>query len=116
MLRIAINGFGRIGRNVVRALYETGRNHNIQVVAINELADPKGIAHLLKYDTAHGRFKFSVERDDANLIVDGDPIILLNQENIENLPWAELKIDLVLECSGVHDDRASGELHIKQGG
>jgi D-erythrose 4-phosphate dehydrogenase len=115
MLRIAINGFGRIGRNVVRALYETGRNHNIQVVAINELADPKGIAHLLKYDTAHGRFKFSVEREERNLIVDGDPITLLNQENIENLPWAELKIDLVLECSGVHDDRASGELHIKQG-
>ena len=61
MLRIAINGFGRIGRNVVRALYETGRNTQIQVVAINELAEPEGIAHLLKYDTSHGRFAFSVE-------------------------------------------------------
>jgi D-erythrose 4-phosphate dehydrogenase len=115
MLRIAINGFGRIGRNVVRALYETGRNKNIRVVAINELADPKGIAHLLKYDTSHGRFSFSVELNEKNLIVAGDTIALLNEENIARLPWAELNIDLVLECSGVNGDRASGELHIQQG-
>ena len=62
MLRIAINGFGRIGRNVLRALYETGRKQDIQVVAINELAEPEGIAHLLKYDTSHGRFAFAVDR------------------------------------------------------
>jgi D-erythrose 4-phosphate dehydrogenase len=115
MLRIAINGFGRIGRNVVRALYESGRNQNIQVVAINELADPKGIAHLLKYDTAHGRFSFSVELNEKSLIVDGDTIALLNEENIARLPWAELNIDLVLECTGVNGDRASGEQHLQQG-
>ena len=115
MLRIAINGFGRIGRNVLRALHETGRNQGIQVVAINELAEPEGIAHLLKYDTAHGRFSFSVELVDKRLIVAGEPIVLLQHEEIKDLPWAELDIDLVLECSGVHNDRAAGQLHLDQG-
>ena len=115
MLRIAINGFGRIGRNVLRALYETGRNNDIQVVAINELAEPQGIAHLLKYDTSHGRFSFPVELSDKCLKVAGDPIILLQQEDITGLPWAELDIDLVLECSGVHKDREAGQLHLAQG-
>jgi D-erythrose 4-phosphate dehydrogenase len=115
MLRIAINGFGRIGRNVLRALYETGRNQDIQVVAINELAEPEGIAHLLKYDTAHGRFSFSVELVDNRIEVAGEPITLLQREKIEDLPWTELGIDLVLECSGVHNDRAAGQLHLNQG-
>lgn len=115
MLRIAINGFGRIGRNVLRALYETGRNTDIQVVAINELAEPEGIAHLLKYDTSHGRFEFSVELQEQCLVVAGDNIQLLQQEKIENLPWQQLAVDLVLECSGVHDNRAAGELHLQQG-
>lgn len=115
MLRIAINGFGRIGRNVLRALYETGRNQHIQVVAINELAQPEGIAHLLKYDTSHGRFGFSVELAADKLVVAGDNIKLLQQAEIEHLPWDELRIDLVLECTGVHSDRAAGIAHIKQG-
>ncbi|MFT4993472.1 MAG: D-erythrose 4-phosphate dehydrogenase [Paraglaciecola sp.] len=115
MLRIAINGFGRIGRNVLRALYETGRNQSIHVVAINELAEPEGIAHLLKYDTAHGRFSFSVELVDHSLIVAGEPIVLLQHEDINDLPWAGLDIDLVLECTGVHNDRAAGQLHLDQG-
>jgi D-erythrose 4-phosphate dehydrogenase len=115
MLRIAINGFGRIGRNVVRALYETGRNSQIQVVAINELAEPEGIAHLLKYDTSHGRFAFSVKLLQDKLIVAGDEIQLLHREQISCLPWQQLDIDLVLECSGVHNDRAAGQAHIDQG-
>lgn len=115
MLRIAINGFGRVGRNVVRALYETGRNTQIEVVAINELAEPKGIAHLLKYDTSHGRFGFPVDLQAKRLMVAGDEILLLQHENIEDLPWKQLDIDLVLECSGVHNDRAAGQAHIDQG-
>ena len=115
MLRIAINGFGRVGRNVVRALYETGRNRHIQVVAINELAEPEGIAHLLKYDTAHGRFAFSVALQQDKLVVAGDKIQLLHQAEITGLPWQELNIDLVLECSGFHNDRAAGQAHLDQG-
>jgi D-erythrose 4-phosphate dehydrogenase len=115
MLRIAINGFGRIGRNVVRALYESGRNSDIKVVAINELAEPEGIAHLLKYDTSHGRFGFPVDLQAKRLIVAGDEIRLLQHQDIVNLPWQQLDIDLVLECSGVHNDRAAGQAHLDQG-
>ncbi|WJG08645.1 erythrose-4-phosphate dehydrogenase [Aliiglaciecola sp. LCG003] len=115
MIRIAINGFGRIGRNVLRALYETGRNQHIQVVAINEIAEPVGIAHLLKYDTAHGRFKFPVSLQGNILDVAGDKIELLQQRNLDGLPWADLNIDLVMECTGVHNDRADAEIHIAQG-
>lgn len=115
MLRIAINGFGRIGRNVLRALYETGRNGHIQVVAINELASPEGIAHLLKYDTAHGRFPFAVNLNGDRLEVAGDSIQLLQQASLESLPWQQLGIDLVLECTGVYADRASAQQHLDQG-
>lgn len=115
MLRIAINGFGRIGRNIVRALYETGRNADIQIVAINELAEPQGIAHLLKYDTSHGRFAFAVELYQDKLIVAGDEIQLLHHLHIDDLPWKQLDVDLVLECTGVHNDRAAGQAHLDQG-
>ncbi|MDO6559556.1 erythrose-4-phosphate dehydrogenase [Paraglaciecola chathamensis] len=115
MIRVAINGFGRIGRNVLRALYETGQNKQIQIVAINELAEPEGVAHLLKYDTAHGRFRFPVVLDKQQLVVAGDHITLLQQANIEDLPWGELDIDVVLECTGVNNERAHGEQHIAQG-
>ncbi|MFT2091723.1 erythrose-4-phosphate dehydrogenase [Paraglaciecola sp. 2405UD69-4] len=115
MLRIAINGFGRIGRNVVRALYETKRNESIQVVAINEIAKPEGIAHLLKYDTSHGRFGFPVTLDGDILTVANDDIRLLCHQDIRDLPWEQLGVDLVLECSGVHNDRSDGQAHIEQG-
>lgn len=115
MLRIAINGFGRVGRNVVRALYETGRNTQVEIVAINEVAEPEGIAHLLKYDTSHGRFGFPVELQGKQLVVAGDEILLLQHENIVALPWKQLNIDLVLECSGVHNDRIAGQAHLAQG-
>ncbi|WP_416307668.1 erythrose-4-phosphate dehydrogenase [Neptunicella sp. SCSIO 80796] len=115
MLRIAINGFGRIGRNVLRALYESGRYQHIQVVAINELAAPQGIAHLLKYDTSHGRFSFPVSLDNGKLIVAGNPIQLLHHADIAELDWRSLGIDIVLECTGVHADRAAGQTHLDQG-
>lgn len=115
MVRVAINGFGRIGRNVLRALYETGRNNLIQVVAINEVAKPEGIAHLLKYDTAHGRFPFDVELKGKVLSVAGDDIHLLQQETLEGLPWHDLNVDIVLECTGIYKDRAAGLAHIEAG-
>ncbi|WP_339769233.1 erythrose-4-phosphate dehydrogenase [uncultured Paraglaciecola sp.] len=115
MIRVAINGFGRVGRNVLRALYETGQNKQIQIVAINELAEPEGVAHLLKYDTAHGRFRFPVVLDNQQLVVAGDRITLLQQGNIGKLPWSELDIDVVLECTGVNNERGHGEQHLAQG-
>ncbi|MEP4888595.1 MAG: erythrose-4-phosphate dehydrogenase [Aliiglaciecola sp.] len=115
MIRIAINGFGRIGRNVLRALYETARHEQIKIVAINEIADPEGIAHLLKYDTAHGRFGFPVSLNGDCLNVANDSIQLLQFPTLDKLPWADLDIDLVLECTGVHNDRADAEIHIAQG-
>lgn len=115
MLRVAINGFGRIGRSVLRALYESGRDDLIQVVAINELAEPEGIAHLLKYDSTHGRFPFSVALRDNQLDVAGRDIQLLNEPLIENLPWDNLHVDLVLECTGMFNSREDGEKHLSAG-
>ncbi len=115
MLRIAINGFGRIGRNVLRALYESGRNDQIQVVAINEIASPEGVAHLLKYDTAHGRFKGTVDYTDECLIVNGDRIPLFQKSNIEELAWSTVNVDIVLECTGVFSSRESAQQHIDNG-
>ena len=115
MVNIAINGFGRIGRNVLRALYESGRNNHFNVVAINDVAEPEGIAHLLKYDTAHGRFGFDVTLENNTLNVAGDAICLLAQPDINLLPWREIGVDIVLECTGKFDDRVSGQSHINAG-
>lgn len=115
MVNIAINGFGRIGRNVLRALYESGRNNHFNVVAINDVAEPEGIAHLLKYDTAHGRFGFDVTLENNTLNVAGDAIRLLAQPDINLLPWREIGVDIVLECTGKFDDRVSGQAHINAG-
>lgn len=114
-LRIAINGFGRIGRSVLRALYESGRHQQIQVVAINELAEPVGVAHLLKYDTTHGRFAFPVALDGDVLKVADDAIQLTRFADIDQLNWGELDVDIVLECTGAFSSRADGEKHLRQG-
>jgi D-erythrose 4-phosphate dehydrogenase len=115
MINLAINGFGRIGRNVLRALYETGRTHSMRVVAINELADPKGIAHLLKYDTTHGRFGYAVDLQGNLLNVAGDDIRLSHHANIADCNWSECDVDLVLECTGVFNDRVSAQAHLDAG-
>jgi D-erythrose 4-phosphate dehydrogenase len=115
MLRIAINGFGRIGRNVLRALYESGRNTQIQIVAINEIASSEGVAHLLKYDTAHGRFKGTVDYTDKCLIVNSDKIPLFHEPEIKNLDWSAVNADIVLECTGIHSSRESAQQHIDNG-
>ncbi|PLV62945.1 erythrose-4-phosphate dehydrogenase [Erwinia sp. B116] len=114
-VRIAINGFGRIGRNVLRALYETGRRAEITVVAINELADAAGMAHLLKYDTSHGRFAWDVRQERDLLQVGDDSIRLLHVPDIASLPWRELNVDIVLDCTGVYGSRADGEAHLQAG-
>lgn len=114
-IRIAINGFGRIGRNILRALYESDRTDQFEIVAINELADPQGIAHLLKYDTAHGRFGFAVSLEENQLVVAGKAIALYQQESPKNLPWKELNIDVVLECTGFFYSRYDAQQHLDAG-
>ncbi|WP_428607078.1 type I glyceraldehyde-3-phosphate dehydrogenase [Sedimenticola sp.] len=115
-LKVAINGYGRIGRCILRALYESPhfRSH-IDIVAINELADLNVVTHLTKYDTTHGRFPGTVERDESHLLIDGDPIALLSEADPEALPWRALGVDLVLECSGVFKTRQDAERHIRAG-
>lgn len=114
-IRLAINGFGRIGRNILRAIYEKGLQHELQVVAINELADAKGVAHLLKYDTSHGRFGFSVSSFDGGIKVANDDIALFCQADPLELPWRELNIDVVLECTGVFHSREHANWHLTAG-
>ncbi|MGL4927383.1 MAG: erythrose-4-phosphate dehydrogenase [Plesiomonas shigelloides] len=114
-IRVAINGFGRIGRSVLRALYESGKREQMQVVAINELAAPEGIAHLLQFDSTHGRFSRSVCIDGETLDVDGDTIQLVHIRELEQLPWAELQVDVVLDCTGKFGSRADGEAHLRAG-
>jgi len=115
VIRIAINGYGRIGRSVLRALYESEARNSVQVVAINELADSKTIAHLTRYDSTHGRFSGTVSVDENRLQINGDSIVILHQTDIDQLPWAELEVDVVLECSGTFSDRATAEQHIASG-
>ena len=115
MLRLAINGYGRIGRCVLRALYESPLRNQMQVVAINELADAGTVLHLSRYDSTHGRFPAKLEGDAHQLRVDGDAIALLSQPDIGQLPWGDLGVDLVLECTGAFSDRATAELHLHRG-
>ncbi len=113
--RLAINGYGRIGRSVLRALYESGRADTMRVVAINEPADLATMAHLTRYDSTHGRFPGQVECDDEQLIINGDAITCLHSNRIEDLDWAALGVDLVLECSGSFSSRAEAERHLAGG-
>jgi D-erythrose 4-phosphate dehydrogenase len=115
MIRVAINGYGRIGRSVLRALYESDARSMVKVVAINELADGKTIGHLTRYDSTHGRFPGTVEVCDDQLCINGDSIAILHSKQIDQLPWGELDIDVVLECSGAFADRATAQLHIDSG-
>ena len=115
MLRLAINGYGRIGRSILRSLYESPLRDELSIVAINELADAGTILHLTRYDSTHGRFPKSLEGDANQLWVDGDAITLLNHSEIDDLPWGKLGVDVVLECTGAFTDRATAEKHLHQG-
>jgi len=114
-IRVAINGFGRIGRNVLRALYESKKAYDIKIVAINDLGDAAINAHLLKYDTAHGIFAANVEHSDQAIFVNQDEIRTLSERNPANLPWAELQVDVVLECTGLFTDRQTAGAHLTAG-
>jgi glyceraldehyde 3-phosphate dehydrogenase len=114
-IKIGINGFGRIGRNVLRALYESGRTDEIQVVAINDLGDAASNAHLLQYDTAHGRFRFEVGVDGDCLTVGSDRIQVLAERDPSKLPWAALGVELVMECTGLFTSKAKAGAHLAAG-
>ncbi len=114
-IKVAINGYGRIGRNVLRAHYEGGKKHDIQIVAINDLGDPKTNAHLTKYDTAHGPFPGTVSVDGDYMVVNGDKIRVLANRNPAELPWGELGVDVVLECTGFFTTKEKASAHLKGG-
>lgn len=114
-VKIAINGYGRIGRNVLKALYESNRTDELQIVAINDLGDSKSNAYLTKYDSAHGTFPFEVEAKEDSLIVDGDEIKVFAQRDPEQLPWGDLGVDVVMECTGFFAKRELASKHLKAG-
>ena len=114
-MKIAINGFGRIGRNILRAIYEGGYSDRVQVVAINDLAPTENNAHLLAFDTTHGRFTEQLEYDDDTITINGDTIPVFSQRNPEELPWKSLNVDVVFECTGFFRTRDGAGLHIKAG-
>ncbi len=114
-VKVAINGYGRIGRNVLRALYEAGRNHEIQVVAINDLGDAETNAHLTRYDTAHGKFPFDVAVDGGELVVKGDRIKVFAERDPAKLPWGAHGVDVVLECTGLFTSKAKAGAHLAGG-
>jgi glyceraldehyde 3-phosphate dehydrogenase len=114
-VKIAINGYGRIGRNVLKALYESNRTDELQIVAINDLGDSKSNAYLTKYDSAHGTFPFEVEANEDSLTVDGDEIKVFAQRDPEQLPWGDLGVDVVMECTGFFAKRELASKHLKAG-
>lgn len=114
-IRIAINGYGRIGRNVLRALYEYGRRDQFEVVAINNLGDLAVNAHLTEYDSVHGRFKADVAVDQGCLLINSDRIRYCSEKDPAKLPWAELAVDVVLECTGLFTSKQSASAHLQAG-
>jgi len=115
MYRIAINGYGRIGQAVLRALYENRNQWNLQVVAINSLTDIETLTYMTRYDTTHGRFPVCVEHRNGDMIVDGDIIRVSCAQQPEDLNWTDLDIDLVLECSGTFGDLAHAKKYLQAG-
>jgi glyceraldehyde 3-phosphate dehydrogenase len=114
-LKVAINGYGRIGRNVLRAHYEGGKKHDLAFVAINDLGSPETNAHLTRHDTVHGRFPGKVEVEGDAMLVNGDRIRVLAQRNPAELPWGTLGVDVVLECTGLFTTKEKASAHIKGG-
>ena len=114
-VKVGINGFGRIGRNVLRAHYEYAKQHDVEIVAINSPGDLAVNAHLLKYDTVHGRFTTPVETDGKDMIVGGDRIHVFKTRDPRELPWADLGVDLVMECTGAFNSKEASMVHIESG-
>src|SRR5205814_6429219 len=114
-IKVAINGFGRIGRMVLRAHYESGKKHGLQFVAINDLGNAATNAHLLKYDTAHGKFPGTVKVDGDSLVVNGDRIKVVAERDPAKLPWKSLGVDVVMECTGLFTSKAKAGAHLQAG-
>jgi len=113
--RIAINGYGRIGRCVLRAFYESADYADLRIVAVNDIADISTLAHLTRYDSTHGRFPGSVEEGQGELVINGDSIAISSSAVLGDLPWRDLDVQLVMECSGAFSDRATAEQHLLAG-
>jgi glyceraldehyde 3-phosphate dehydrogenase len=114
-IKIAINGYGRIGRNILRAHYEGGKTHGLEIVAINDLGNAETNAHLTRYDTVHGKFPGTVQVDGDSMVVNGDRIKVLAQRNPAELPWGSLGVDVVLECTGLFTSKEKAGAHIRGG-
>ena len=114
-IKVAINGYGRIGRNILRALYEAGRTNEIRIVAINDLGDAATNAHLTRFDTAHGKFNADVKVDGDHMVVNGDRIRVCAERDPSRLPWAELGVDVVYECTGLFTSKAKAGAHLAAG-
>jgi len=114
-IKVAINGYGRIGRNVLRAHYESGKKHGIQIVAINDLGNAETNAHLTRYDTVHGKFNGSIAVEGDSMLVNGDRIKVLAKRNPAELPWKDLGVDVVLECTGLFTSKEKAGAHLAAG-
>ena len=114
-IRIAINGYGRIGRNILRAVFESGRTDEFEIVAVNDLGDANTNAHLTKYDTAHGRFPGDVSVDGDYLVVNGQRILVCAERDPGKLPWKELNVDVVHESTGLFTSKEKAGAHLKAG-
>jgi glyceraldehyde 3-phosphate dehydrogenase len=114
-IRVGINGYGRIGRNVLRALYEGRRTNEVQIIALNDLCDPKANAHLTRHDTVHGRFAGEVKVDGDYMVVNGDRIRVFAERDPGKLPWGEVGVEYVLECTGLFTSKAKAGAHLKGG-
>ena len=114
-IKVGINGYGRIGRNILRALYESGRTDEIRIVAVNDLGDAETNAHLTRYDTAHGKFPGTVEVDGDYMLVNGDRIRVLSERDPAQLPWGELEVDVVHESTGFFASKAKAGAHLQGG-
>ena len=114
-IRVGINGYGRIGRNVLRALFEANRTGEIEIVAVNDLGDAKTNAHLTRYDSAHGRFPGQVEVKDGNMVVNGKTIKVFAERDPAKLPWGDLGVDVVHECTGLFTSKDKASAHIRGG-
>jgi glyceraldehyde 3-phosphate dehydrogenase len=114
-IKVGINGYGRIGRNTLRALYESQRTGEIQIVALNDLGNANTNAHLTRYDTAHGKFNGSVTVDGDSMVVNGDRIKVLSERDPAKLPWGQLGVDVVFECTGIFTSKAKASAHLAGG-
>jgi glyceraldehyde 3-phosphate dehydrogenase len=114
-IKVGINGYGRIGRNILRALYEARRTSEIQIVAINDLGNANTNAHLTRYDTAHGKFHGTVAVDGDSIVVNGDRIKVLSERDPSKLPWGQLGVDVVFECTGIFTSKAKASSHLAGG-